>query len=120
MSSASSANPLAAYLAGQLTAEQLVGVVAAAYYGEQGARSREQWRPIMDVIERAHPGFVELSGNAQKPGFAVRLAERPFPKRYEADLRQAIATVVTAPSSVLPAPGWFARILNAVRRVFTA
>jgi hypothetical protein len=103
-----------------MTAEQLVSVVAAAYYKEQGAGSREQLRPLIEIIERAHPGVVELSGDGEKPGFAIRLAERPFPKRYENELRQAVSMVITAPSSLLPAPSLLTRILRAIRRVFSA
>jgi hypothetical protein len=121
MSSATSVNDaLTGYLAGRMTADRVVATVAAAYYREQGAGSREQLRPIIEVIERAHPGVVELAGSAEKPGFAVRLAERPFPKRYEADLRQAVSGVVTAPSSPLPAPSLLTRLIRAIRTVFSA
>ncbi len=122
MSSASSVNDvLTGYAAGRVTAEQLVSVVAGAYYStEQGARSREQLRPIIEIIEKAHPGVVELSGSTQEPGFAIRLAERSFPKRYDAELRQLVESLVTAPRSVLPAPSLFSRIVLAVRRLFTA
>ena len=120
MSSDSSANPLSAYLAGQLTTEQFVAAVTAEYYGEPGAGSREKLRPLIDIIERAHPGIVHLSGNGERPGFAVRLAERPFPKRYEPELREAVARAVPASGSSLRAPGVWARILRAIRRVFSA
>ena len=122
MSSGSSVNDaLTGYAAGRVTAEQLVSVVAAAYYTEHGARSREQLKPLMEIVERALPGVVELSGTGDRPGFVVRLAERPFPKRYEAEFRQAVETVLgSAPSSVLPAPGLFTRIIRAIRRVFSA
>lgn len=121
MSSASSVNDaLTSYASGRMTAEQLVSAVAAAYYTEHGAGSREQLRPIIEIIEKAHPGVVELSGSTQKPGFAIRLAERPFPKRYEGELRHVVESLVTAPRSVLPAPGLFTRILRAIRRVFSA
>ena len=123
MSSESSANEvLAGYAAGRVSAEQLVAAVTAAYYQGRGTERREQLRPIMELIERAHPGVVELSGNGERPGFAVRLAERPFPKRYEAELRQMVASLVSAPppSSSLPAPSVFARILRAIRRVFSS
>ena len=121
-SSASSVNSLLAeYAAGRLPAERLVSAVAAAYYGEGGRGKGEALRPIIDVIERAHPGVVELSGSADKPGFAVRLAERPFPKAYETQLRNAVAGVVTtAPNSAVATPGFFTRILRAIRRVFRA
>jgi len=121
MSSATSVNEvLVGYAAGRVTAQQLVGIVAAAYYREHGAGSREQLRPIIEVIEQAHPGVVELSGIADQPGFAVRLAERPFPKRYEPQLRQAVEGIVSAalPVSLPPAPGLFTRIVQAIRRVF--
>jgi hypothetical protein len=123
-SSASSVNSaLADYAAGRMTAEQLVGVVAAAYYGDGGPGKGEGLRPIIEVIERAHPGVVELSSSADRPGFAVRLAARPFPKRFEDQLRQAVASVgvaVTRPDSPVPLPGLFTRILRAIRKVFSA
>jgi hypothetical protein len=111
---------LADYTAGRITAQQLVQVVAAAYYG--GVQSGEWLRPVMEVIERAHPGIVELSSSDQRPGFAVRLAERPFPKRFEGELRDAAAAVMTVPASPVPPapvrrPGLLARIMNAIRRV---
>ena len=128
MSSDSSVNvALADYAAGRMTAQQLVGVVTAAYYREPGAVSRERLKPLIDIIERAHPGIVELSGNGEQPGFAVRLADRPFPKRYESELRETVSRVVTAPGSPLPAPeaaakepGLLQRIVAAIRRVFSA
>src|SRR5689334_19743116 len=106
-SSGSSADPLAAYLAGQITAEQLVPLVTARYYENRGVGSGEWLRPVMDVIERAHPGIIELRGTAERPGFGVRLQERPFPKKFEAALREA-ALSVAAPAtnhSPLPTPG---------------
>ena len=118
---------LEGYIAGRLPAEQLVGVVAAAYYREQGPRSKEQLRPLIEIIERAHPGFVALFGSVDTPGFAVRIAERPFPKRNEPELRQAVQAVLTvdfveAQHAPLqnPAPGFFSRILQAIRKVFSA
>lgn len=121
MSSGSSVNEaLAGYLAGQVPAERVVTAVAAAYYREQAAGSREQFKPIIEIIERAHPGIVELSGVSEKPGFAVRLAERPFPKRFEPELRQAVEGIVTAPAARLPTPGLLTRFLRAIKRVFSA
>jgi hypothetical protein len=126
MSSSSSVNEaLTGYLAGRLTADRIVAAVTAEYYRDTGNGKRETLRPIMDVIERAHPGVVELTGSDGRPGFAIKLAERPFPKRYESELRQAVHVVlgndgVSAPRSVLPAPGLFTRLLRAIRRVFTA
>ena len=121
MSSGSSINTaLADYAAGRMTAQQLVGIVAEAYY--KGDGRREILRPVMDVIERAHPGIVELSASSEKPGFAVRLAERPFPKQWEPALRQAAASVSGAASSISPrpAPGLFTRIVRAIKKFFTA
>ena len=128
MSSASSPVKavLEGYVAGRVKAERVVAAVAAAYYTEQGARSREQWRPILDVVERAHPGVIELASTTDKPGFSVRVAERPFPKDYEGALRVAAQQVLSsgtqrhAPGSVLRAPGLWFRLYTAVRRFFTA
>jgi hypothetical protein len=123
MSSASSVNDaLADYAAGRMTAQQLVGVVAVAYYGNRGVGSGEWLRPLMDVIERAHPGIVELTGSNDRPGFAVRLAQRPFPKQLEAALRDEVARIAgtEANHSPLPTPNLFSRILRAVRRLFSA
>jgi hypothetical protein len=122
MSYDSSASSLSDYLAGRLTAEQLVAAVTAEYY--KGDGNREMLRPVMDVIERAHPGIVELASSDRRPGFAVRLAERPFPKRFERELRAAAAAVISPPTSPIPPvpppvsrPGLFARLMNAIRRV---
>jgi hypothetical protein len=133
MSSASSANPLAAYLAGQLTAEQLVAAVTADYYGARDSGLGTRLKPLMEIIERAHPGVVELSGNGEKPGYAVRLAERPFPKRHEAELREAVRKAVQndvgaqhaapLPDRSTPVPrstGILTRIIRAIRNIFTA
>ncbi len=121
MSSGSSVNDaLTEYLAGRVTADRVVATVAAAYYGDGGRGTRDGLQPIIDVIERAHPGIVELTSAADKPGFSVRLAERLFPKRLENELRQAVASVVTLPPSRVPPPGLFARLIRAVRKVFSA
>lgn len=120
-SSALSVNSsLADYAAGRITAQQLVGVVAEAYY--RGDGRREMLRPVMDVIERAHPGVVELSASDEKPGFAVRLAERPFPKQWEGALRQAAASIGSTGANIshLPAPGLFTRIVRAIKKMFNA
>lgn len=114
------------YVAGRVKAERVVAAVAGAYYGkEQGAGSRERLRPLIEIIERAHPGTIELTGTTDKPGFGVRLAERPFPKEYEGVLRDAAQALLgksefSAPRAPLPAPGLFSRLYSAVRRFFTA
>src|SRR5881296_2303243 len=123
MSSSSSADPLTAYLAGELSAEQLVAAVTAAYYGNgaQGLGPGGRLKPLMEMIERAHPGVVELSGSAEKPGFGVRLAERPFPKRYEGELREAVQRIVGDPSiSIPPTRGILSRFVAAIRKIFSA
>ena len=116
---------LESYVAGRVKAERVVEAVAGAYYTEHGARSREQLRPLIEIIERAHPGTIELTGTAEKPGFGVRLAERPFPKEYEGVLREAAQALLgrpepSAPRSPLSAPGFLSRLYTAVRKFFTA
>jgi len=131
MSSASS--PVRAvledYVAGRLRAERVVEAVAAAYYGGEGGRgTRDGLKALMEIIERAHPGIIELAGTNDKPGFGVRLAERPFPNEYERDFREAVqavlgrgvANVSTRPSSPVPPPGLLSRLYTAVRRFLTA
>ncbi|HEY7193979.1 MAG TPA: hypothetical protein VH439_09595 [Gemmatimonadales bacterium] len=94
--------------------------MATAYY--EGVGSGEWLRPVMDVIERAHPGIVELSASTEKPGFAVRLAERPFPRQWEPALRQAAARISGTETnhSPLPTLGFFTRIVQAIKKVFSA
>lgn len=125
MSSASSVNDaLTGYAAGRVTAEQLVGVVAAAYYGAGGSGLGVRVQPVVEIIERAHPGVVELSASPDKPGFGVRLTERPFPKRYEPELRDAVRAALgqadPSPESRTPSPSVLTRIFRAIRRVFSA
>src|SRR5256712_573349 len=88
---------IAGYVAGRVTPERLVAQVAAAYYdggkaGEGGREKKEALRPLIEVIDRASPGIVELGSVESGPGFDIRLAERPFPRRYEAELRRAAET----------------------------
>jgi hypothetical protein len=114
------------YLAGRLEAERLVAAVTEAYYRESGHEKRETWRPLIEIIERAHPGVVELTRGSERPGFGVRLAERPFPKEYDAQLRAAAEAVLagyvadTFPVSRVPSPGLLARLAAAIRRAFSA
>ncbi|HEV8305439.1 MAG TPA: hypothetical protein VGQ25_10785 [Gemmatimonadales bacterium] len=113
-------------MAGRLKAERVVAVVADSYYRETGHGKRETLRPLMDVIERAHPGVIELAGSAEKPGFAVRLAQRPFPSEYEEALREAAQAALSRQAgttfsvSRVPSPGLWSRFYTAVRRFFTA
>jgi len=103
-------------------AERVVEAVAAAYYDrDAGSGVREALRPMVELVERAHPGVIHLTGTGDKPGFAVRLAERPFPKEHEVGLRAAATKLLgTHPASPIPHPGLFSRLYTAVRRLFTA
>ncbi len=86
---------LEAYVAGRVKAERLVIAVSAAYYRESGNGTREALQPLMDVIDRASPGIVELGTVQGGSGFDVRLAERPFPKQHEPELRRAAEAVLS-------------------------
>jgi len=86
---------LEGFVAGRVGAERVVVTVAAAYYGNAGNGKRETLQPLIDVIDRASPGVVELGSVQSCPGFEIRLAERPFPRDYEAQLRQAAEAVLT-------------------------
>jgi hypothetical protein len=128
----SAASPIRAvlegYVAGRIKSDRLIAVLVSAYYGDGGRGKGEGLRPIIEIIERGHPGVVELAGMADGPGFAVRLAERPFPKEYEGDLRKAVEAALaggitdarTRPPSPIPLPGLLSRLYTAVRRWFTA
>jgi hypothetical protein len=124
-SSSATREALAGYLAGRTPAEQVVAVVAAAYYRGRG-REREWLQPVIEVIERAAPGVVDLVGTDGGAGFDIRLAERRFPKQEEARLRAAVAQVLpdlgsdVAAQASAPAPGLLARLLRTVRRFFSA
>jgi len=130
---------LESYVAGRVKAERVVEAVAAAYYEKQGVGHGAWLRQLMDVIERAHPGIVELTAGGDRPGFTVRLAERPFPKQYEAELRRVVELTLAGAASVgaqhaaplpgsaaptspvmSPNPGIVARLFGAIRRLFTA
>ncbi len=136
---------IAGYVAGRVTPERLVAQVAAAYYdggkaGEGGTLKdslavggkRKELRPLIEVIDRASPGIVELGSVESGPGFDIRLAERPFPKRYEAELRRAAETYLlrerageeageeTGEWGKGKADGLVGRALAAIRRLFSA
>src|SRR5256885_7879015 len=119
-----------AFVAGRVKAERLVIAVAAAYYREAGNGQRETLRPIIDVIDRASPGIVELGIVPGGAGFEVRLAERSFPKEYESELRRAAEAVLRGGNDVgaqhaaplpesSPRGSLIARIVSAVRRLFS-
>src|SRR6266566_3880149 len=85
---------LESYVAGRVKAERLVVTVAAEYYRDSGNGKRETLRPLIDVIDRASPGIVELGIAQGGSGFEIRLVERPFPKQHEAELRRAAEAVL--------------------------
>jgi len=126
MSSASSAvrATLEAYLAGRAKAERVVAEVAVRYYGEEGRGKGEGLRPIVEVIERAAPGVVELAAAANRPGFLIKAAERPFPREYETQLRVAVQVVLGSgewgegSEASVRTPGLLSRMLAAIRGVF--
>ena len=129
MSSDVARQALAEYLAGRVKAERVVAAVAEACY-RSGARrdaGREALRPVLDVIERAAPGVVALARTEGGAGFDIRLAERPFPKQHEAELRQAAAAALAGMGErggveavVGGEPGLLGRMIRAVRRLFSA
>ncbi len=117
------------YVGGRVPADRLVPAVAEQYYRSGARAGRDGLRPLMDVIERASPGIVQLARVAEGPGFDIRLAERPFPAAHEADLRRAAQSVLESgsalvgePRSGAPAPGdgFWSRFLGRVRRLFSA
>ncbi|HEX4628623.1 MAG TPA: hypothetical protein VH137_07520 [Gemmatimonadales bacterium] len=119
---------LEGYLAGRVNAERVVIALAAAYYGRDGGRgTRDGLGPLIEVIDRASPGIVELESDPGRAGFGIRLAERPFPPQYEVELRQAVESylasarttgVIAAPPASGPSTGVVARIVGAIRRLF--
>ncbi len=120
---------LADFLAGRAKAERVVAVVAGTYFrrGARGDSVREGLQPVLDVIERAAPGVVELARTEGGAGFDIRLAERPFPKQYEVELRQAAAAALSrmgggggSERGPVVEPGLWGRMVRAVRRLFSA
>src|SRR6266480_5117137 len=85
---------LEGFVAGRVQAERLVIAVSAAYYRDSRNGNRETLQPLIDVIDRASPGIVELGIVPGGAGFEIRLAERPFPSQYEAELRRAAEAVL--------------------------
>src|SRR5438874_10793988 len=85
---------LESYVAGRVKAERLVIAVSTEYYREARDGRREALQPVIDVIDRASPGIVELGIAQGGSGFEVRLVERPFPKQHEAELRRAAEAVL--------------------------
>ncbi len=124
---------LESYIAGRVKAERLVIAVSAAYYREAPNGKRETLQPLIDVIDRASPGIVELGSVQGGSGFAINLAERPFPKEHEAELRRAAEAVLAGSGGAAdvgaqhaaplpnarPSSGMIARLVHAVRRLFS-
>src|SRR3989454_12742038 len=114
---------LESYLAGRVKAERLVVTVAAEYYRDAANGKREALQPLIDVIDRASPGIVELGTVQGGSRFAISLAERPFPKEHEAELRRAAEAVLSGGGMVEaatgPSSGMIARLVAAVRRMFS-
>ena len=110
------------FVAGRGKPERVVIAAAVAYYREAGGGMRQALRPVIDVIDRASPGIVELGSVSGAAGFEVRLAERPFPGRYEDELRRAAeAALAGLPVVDAPvAPGLLRRVLGAIRRMLSA
>jgi len=86
---------LESYIAGRVKAERLVIAASTEYYREARDGRREALQPLIDVIDRASPGIVELATVQGGSGFDVRLAERPFPKQHEPELRRAAEAVLS-------------------------
>ena len=111
---------LEGFVAGRVKAERVVIAVAAEYYGDEGRGKRDGLGPLIEVIDRASPGIVELGMVPGGAGFEIRLAERPFPKEYEAQLRQAAEVVLSHPASRIPhhvsrishLVSWFRRLFS--------
>ena len=119
---------IAGYVAGRVTPERLVAQVAAAYYdggkaGEGRRAKREELRALIGAIDRASPGIVELGSVESGPGFEIRLAERPFPKQHEAELRRTAETYLLreeAGEGGREKGVLLSRVLGVIRRLFTA
>ncbi len=113
---------IAGYVAGRVKPEGLVALVSAAYYGDGGRGTRDGLKPLIDVIQRAAPGVVELAARPGGAGFAIRLAERPFSKQYEAELRRAAENYLLKNSLAVEGKGdgLVGRALAAIRRLFSA
>jgi len=83
------------FLEGRVKPEHVVIAVAAEYYRDSRNGNRETLQPLIDVIDRASPGIVELGIVSGGAGFEIRLAERPFPRQYEPELRRAAEAVLS-------------------------
>jgi hypothetical protein len=109
------------FVAGRGTAQQVVIAAAVAYYRDARSGMRDALRPLVEVIDRASPGIIELGSVAGGSGFDIRLAERPFPRAYEEALRQAAVAALGELPAVTPPPpeGFLSRMLGALQRLFS-
>jgi hypothetical protein len=111
-------------VAGRAPAQDVIPVVAAAFYGTRDEGARGALQPVMAVIERAAPGAVQLVGTEGTPGFAVAARARAFPVAYEGDLRRAAQAVLAALAPAAPAapaaPGLIGRVWHALQRLFSS
>ena len=137
-------------MAGRLAADRLVATVTGRFYGAAGKGEKEALRAVVELAERAAPGVVSLARTETGTGFEVRSVERVFPEASLAALRGAAAAALAAswadPDPVSgvrshvsesrspaseprtpdtghqsPSPqSWLARIVTAVKRLFTA
>ena len=123
-SSSAARELLAAYVAGRVPAVRLVPAIAVEYYRSPDAKQRAALRPVMDVIERAAPGVARLARTESGAGFDIQLAERPFPETFEMSLKEAAADALaewgTAVSAVGTGSGFWSRLIDRVRRLFSA
>src|SRR6266704_577324 len=101
MPSASSpvSDALAGYVAGRLQVERLVIAVAAAYYREEGRGKREELRPLIEIIDRAAPGIVELGSVESRPARTAWRSRGAACGWTPAGLRRASARARTSRSS---------------------
>jgi len=109
------------YAAGRGSAERVVIAAAAAYYRGSGDGNRDALEPLIQVIDRASPGIVELGSVGTGAGFEVRLGERPFPATYEHDLRRAATEALAGLAAARPSnEGLLRRMLGAIQKLFSA
>lgn len=127
------------FVAGALPADRLVAAVAGRFYGAAGQGEREALRAVIEVVERAAPGIVSLERKDGSSVVEVRPIERVFPEASLAALRGAAEAALAAswsdptpaapealspkpqpPSPVASPPGFFSRVVAAVRRLFSA
>lgn len=121
MSSATSSvrEVLEGYLAGQVKADRVVTVVAEEYYRDRGRGARTGLQPLVDVIEGAAPGAVELVRAEGGAGFALKPGGRAFARQMEPALRAAVEAVLKGWGAAPPPPaGLFSRLARALRGFF--